>query len=122
MISKPDTGLSGSVGGTVWQTHAITIGEEELLCEGYLLKIRGAMKNRRRHFRLTTHQLSFYTRDAGEIIASVNLSDVSAVTDVSKTRMRVITKEPFGAGNQVCPGFCFAPSALLGMSSPGVLL
>lgn len=36
----------------------------QLVCEGYLLKVRGVAQNKKRYFRLTTQDLSFFTKDA----------------------------------------------------------
>lgn len=69
---------------------------ERILCEGYLRKIRGWGQNRTRWFRLTTQSISFYTKDAGERIASCLVSEIVSVTQDSGKRFKLLTSTPFG--------------------------
>lgn len=46
---------------------------------------------------LTTKKLMYYTENAGELISSVQLKDVVAVTEMDKRTFRLATAEPFGA-------------------------
>ena len=55
-----------------------------MLCEGNLVKVRGAMQNRSRWFVLTTKKFMYYTKNAGDLISSVMVEHIVAVTDVSQ--------------------------------------
>lgn len=92
-LAKPNAvGLHVSTGSSQ--------SDEELLCEGYLTKHRGVGQSRTRWFRLTTKKLTYYTKDAGELIASCLTDDIASVTDLDKRQMRVITREPFGQSHK----------------------
>jgi len=69
---------------------------EQLLCEGYLRKIRGWGQNRTRWFRLTSKELSFWSKDAGELLSSCGLDGILDVKTMEGTRFQVETEKPFG--------------------------
>lgn len=69
---------------------------EQLLCEGYLRKIRGWGQNRTRWFRLTSKELSFWSKDAGELLSSCGLEGIQDVQTMEGTRFQVETEKPFG--------------------------
>jgi len=69
---------------------------ETLLCEGYLRKIRGWGQNRTRWFRLTSKELSFWSKDAGELLSSCGLDGILDVKTMDGTRFQVETEKPFG--------------------------
>lgn len=59
----------------------------ELLCEGYLDKLKGnSMKNRTRHFRLTDSRFSYYEYHGGPCINSYPRQDICSIEDVGTTR------------------------------------
>ena len=59
----------------------------ELLCEGYLDKLKGnSMKNRTRHFRLTQTRFSYYESHGGSCINSYAKQDICSIEDVGTTR------------------------------------
>lgn len=70
---------------------------DHLLVEGYLTKIRGFGRNRKRWFRLTENYVAFYTADAGSLISYIDTSRVESVRDVSKYRFELVSSVPFGA-------------------------
>eukprot|EP00051_Salpingoeca_urceolata_P000643 m.35013 g.35013 ORF g.35013 m.35013 type:complete len:982 (+) comp10886_c0_seq2:109-3054(+) len=72
---------------------------EQLIAEGYLLKIRGVGQNRRRFFRLTNKSFMYFTEEAGELLADIPVNDIKAATNVHKTQFRLVTKHPFGASS-----------------------
>ena len=74
----------------------------ELLCEGYLVKLRGFARNRKRWFRVTTGTVSFYERDGGRCIATTPRSNISRVADAGATarNFTLVTTLPFGKSGQ----------------------
>lgn len=69
----------------------------DVVCQGYLRKIRGWGQNRSRWFQLTTKALSFYTKDSGERIASCLVKDISAIKPENTTnRFEITSSVPFG--------------------------
>jgi hypothetical protein len=68
-----------------------------LSSQGSLQKLRGLGQTRTRWFSLTTSKLMYYTENTGDLISSVNISDIVSVTDLGNKRFRVATREPFGA-------------------------
>jgi hypothetical protein len=55
-----------------------------------------ATQNRTRWFRLLNTSLSYYTKDSGELIASVPISEIDSVESVSRYQLRVHTRVAFG--------------------------
>lgn len=72
------------------------LGDDVLLCEGYLKKIRGIGQNRKRWFRLTETQIAYFTRESGSPISSLNRRDISSVEDQSPTRILILSRAPWG--------------------------
>eukprot|EP00053_Salpingoeca_punica_P009207 m.82495 g.82495 ORF g.82495 m.82495 type:complete len:275 (-) comp14921_c0_seq1:369-1193(-) len=64
---------------------------DELLCEGYLVKVKSnPLQNRTRFFRLTEKHLVYYEENSGKRISSVLKSDILSVdTDVGKHRFAI---------------------------------
>eukprot|EP00051_Salpingoeca_urceolata_P001342 m.40220 g.40220 ORF g.40220 m.40220 type:complete len:277 (+) comp11343_c1_seq1:303-1133(+) len=71
--------------------------EDQLVCEGYLRKIRGFAQNRRRWFRLTATTIGFYDQDAGRLIHGIERAFIVKVTDVGRRRFQLQCGIPFGA-------------------------
>ena len=63
--------------------------DDLLLCEGYLKKIRGWGQNRTRWFRLTTNEFSFYSKDAGDLLAQCPHDNIASVSSKEGTRFEV---------------------------------
>eukprot|EP00047_Mylnosiga_fluctuans_P016285 m.53414 g.53414 ORF g.53414 m.53414 type:complete len:492 (+) comp6481_c0_seq1:31-1506(+) len=69
----------------------------QLLCEGYLFKLRGTVMNKKRWFVLTTTEFKYLDDNAGTLIARVALEDIDDVIDlVGSARFHVSTKCAFG--------------------------
>jgi len=83
--------------------------DDLLLCEGYLKKIRGWGQNRTRWFRLTTNEFSFYSKDAGDLLAQCPHDNIASVSSKEGTRFEVETKTPFGR-TENCTMLLEAPS------------
>jgi hypothetical protein len=81
-----------------WQTVAMP--GLRLICEGYLLKRRGAFQNRTRWFRLTTTEFQYYTTEEGELIASFPLDKIVGVSEEGSTQFELIQGRPFGASQR----------------------
>ncbi|EGD80101.1 hypothetical protein PTSG_10374 [Salpingoeca rosetta] len=101
--------------GTVPASVVLAMGmpttkEDELLCEGYLKKIRGFAQNRRRWFRVTANHIAFFSADGGSLISYIHRDHVSDVRDISKYRFLISTHKPFGASG--------ASSMILEASTP----
>eukprot|EP00040_Diaphanoeca_grandis_P039490 m.259220 g.259220 ORF g.259220 m.259220 type:complete len:296 (+) comp37707_c0_seq1:260-1147(+) len=76
--------------------------DENILCEGYLRKIRGWGQNRTRWFRLTNKYISFHTKDAGDRIASCLVTELVSVQDDKGRRFKLMTSTPFGRTQNTC--------------------
>eukprot|EP00118_Oscarella_pearsei_P002656 m.11165 g.11165 ORF g.11165 m.11165 type:complete len:223 (+) comp23036_c0_seq3:18-686(+) len=74
--------------------------QKTLVCEGYLLKRRGAFQNRTRWFRLTTTHIEYYTAEEGEPIASLALESILRVTDEGGLHFEIVQREPLGASGR----------------------
>ncbi|XP_065835446.1 uncharacterized protein [Oscarella lobularis] len=72
----------------------LNLGRGYLVCEGYLVKRRGALQNRTRWFRLTTTYLEYYTEEEGDLINSLPLSTISGVTEEGSTQFKIAQREP----------------------------
>lgn len=55
----------------------------EMVCEGYLVKLRGFGRNRRRWFQLTSRDIAFYEHDGGALVAITPRDNICAVTDIN---------------------------------------
>lgn len=63
---------------------------QELLCEGYLVKVKeNSLQNRKRHFRLTLSSLSYYKTEGGPKIAGIASNLIEGIEDVSKLKFRL---------------------------------
>lgn len=71
-------------------------GDEVLLAEGYLIRSSGQTKNKRTFFRLTTLKMAFFTSNAEDTLGFVDVANIAAISDIGKTKIRIITEAPAG--------------------------
>lgn len=70
---------------------------DELLCEGYLTKIKGnILQNRNRFFRLTEANLVYYEENGGKRISSVPKSEIVSVEDSGRHRFQIKLNQEIG--------------------------
>ncbi len=74
--------------------------DELLVCEGYLKKLRGFGRSRKRWFRLTKARLCFYTKHGGAMISSCWRRDILIVAEKGPRLITITTSVPFGASQQ----------------------
>eukprot|EP00042_Codosiga_hollandica_P043674 m.417492 g.417492 ORF g.417492 m.417492 type:complete len:440 (+) comp56619_c0_seq1:146-1465(+) len=86
-----------SPGILVQSEPPVPVEIDTLLCEGPLHKLRGAFQNRVRWFVLTTKQFAYFTTNCGDLIAKIDLENVSSVVDIDETKFRLSFSIPFGA-------------------------
>lgn len=76
--------------------------EIDLVCEGYLVKLRGFARNRKRWFRLFPNSMAFYEFEGGPRIAITPRSNIANVVDggFSSRNITITTTRPFGKSGQ----------------------